>query len=220
MASATSHEAGGTMKSHDVWQNIHDERREMVRTWSGLSPEQWGSDSLCSGWTVQQVAGHIVAAAEQTPLNFYKDLARAGFKFNVFTERDATRNGAAGPAELIRRLEARTTTTNHPPAPVIAMLGEIVVHGADIRRPLGLSHRPSDEALVAVADNWKKTNLLIGSKRRIEGVRLRATDVDWSHGEGPDVNGPMLSLLLAMSGRKIFLNDLSGEGVPTLDARP
>jgi uncharacterized protein (TIGR03083 family) len=207
------------VKSDDVWKNIHAERSEMVETWSTLTPEQWSSASLCAGWTVQEVAGHIVAAAEQTPLNFYQQLARAGFKFNVFTDRDAKRNAAAGAAALIRRLQARTTTTNHPPAPSIAMLGEIVVHGEDIRRPLGLTHRPSDEALIAVADNWKKTNLLIGAKRRIEGVTLRATDADWSHGEGPEVAGPLLSLVLAMSGRKVFLSDLSGDGVAVLAAR-
>jgi uncharacterized protein (TIGR03083 family) len=99
------------------------------------------------------------------------------------------------------------------------MLGEIVVHGEDIRRPLGLTHRPPDGALVTVADAWKKTNILIGGKRRIEGVRLRATDVDWSHGVGPDVSGPMLSLVMAMTGRGTFINDLSGEGVPLLATR-
>ena len=154
----------------------------MAETWSGLSAPQWTTPSWCEGWSVQDLAGHIVAAAEQTPGNFYKELASAGFKFNVFADRAAKRIGAAGPEELIHRLQARTSTTNHPPAPVIAMLGEIVVHGEDIRRPLGLEHRAPAAALVALADNWKKSNLLIGAKRRIAGLRLRATDADWATG--------------------------------------
>ena len=208
------------MKSSDTWRYIHGERVVMTESLASLSGEQWAAPSWCEGWSVQETAGHIVAAAEQTPLNFYKELAQAGFKFNVFTERGAKRVSAAGPDELVRRLGARTMTTNHPPAPVMAMLGEINVHGEDIRRPLGLKHQPPDEALMALADSWKNTNLLIGAKRRIAGVRLFATDVTWSHGEGPEVSGPLVSLILAMTGRKGAHADLRGEGVAVLASRP
>ena len=204
------------MKAADTWKHIHAERRQMAETWTAMSAGQWAAQSWCQGWSVQDTAGHIVAAAEQTPPNFYKELASAGFRFNVFTDRGARRLAAAGPDELARRLRARTSTTNHPPAPVMAMLGEIVVHGEDIRRPLGLKHQPPEEALVAVADSWKNSNLLIGSKRRITGLRLRATDTEWVHGDGPEVSGPLLSLILAMTGRKDVHPDLTGEGVAEL----
>ena len=169
---------------------------------------------------MQDTAGHILAAAEQTPANFYKEMISAGFRFNVFADRAAKRLGALGPEELVRRLRARTTTTNHPPAPVMAMLGEIVVHGEDIRRPLGLQHRSPEAALVAVADSYKKSNLLIGAKRRIAGLRLRATDSDWVSGDGPEVVGPLTSLVVAMAGRKGAHADLSGEGLAILSKRP
>lgn len=207
------------MKSPEIWKNIHSERAQMADTWTTLSPAQWAAQSWCQGWSVQDTAGHILAAAEQTPVNFYRELASAGFKFNVFTDRDARRLAAIGPDELVRRLRARTSTTNHPPAPVLAMLGEIVVHGEDIRRPLGLKHRPPENALAAVADSWKNSNLLIGAKRRISGLRLRATDAEWAHGEGPEVCGPLLSLILAMTGRKAVLPDLTGDGVAKLGTR-
>jgi hypothetical protein len=106
-----------------------------------------------------------------------------------------------------------------PPAPVVAMLGEIIVHGEDIRRPLALSHEAPEEAVMAIADSWKNSNLLIGSKRRIEGLRLRATDAAWAHGDGPEVSGPMVALVLAMSGRKGSHNDLGGDGLEILAAR-
>lgn len=208
------------MKTEEVWRYIHAERADLADTLDALPPEQWGAASWCDGWTVQDTAGHVVAAAEQTFPNFYKELAQAGFRFNVFTTCGATRNASAGPSELVRRLEARTTTTNHPPAPVIAMLGEIVVHGEDIRRPLGLSHASPEAALVAVADSWKSSNLLIGAKRRIDGLRLRATDVEWSHGNGPEVSGPLQSLVVAMTGRKGSHKDLSGDGLGALASRP
>ncbi len=208
------------MDTGETWTHIHHERAQMADTWEGFSSEQWASPSWCEGWTVQDVAGHVLAAAEQTPLNFYKEMLQAGFRFNVFADRAARRLAAVGPDELVRRLRARTTTTNHPPAPVMAMLGEIVAHGEDIRRPLGQEHRVPEAALVALADSWKKSNLLIGAKRRIGGVRLRATDADWSWGDGPEVSGPMIALVLAMGGRKGAHAQLTGEGVAVLAARP
>jgi uncharacterized protein (TIGR03083 family) len=170
--------------------------------------------------SVQDTAGHILAAAEQTPLNFYKEMISAGFRFNVFADRAAKRLASIGPDELVRRLRDRTSTTNHPPAPVMAMLGEIVVHGEDMRRPLGLEHKPPEGALVAVADSWMNSNLLIGAKRRIAGLRLRATDSGWVHGDGPEASGPLISLILAMAGRKGAHPDLTGDGLTTLANRP
>ena len=73
---------------------------------------------------------------------------------------------------------------------------------------------------MAVADSWKNSNLLIGSKRRIAGLRLRATDAQWAHGDGPEVSGPLLSLILAMTGRQAVHRDLSGDGVADLGRRP
>ncbi len=208
------------MKANEIWAHIHAERAELADTLATLSASQWAADSWCQGWSVQDTAGHVLAAAEQTPANFYKELLAAGLKFNVFTDRGARRLAAIGPDELVRRLRARTTTTNHPPAPVMAMLGEIIVHGEDIRRPLGQQHQPPQAALIALADSWKNTSLLIGAKRRITGLRLRATDASWTHGDGPEASGPLLSLVLAMTGRKGALPDLSGAGVATLASRP
>lgn len=207
------------MKAGEIWTYIHSERADMADTWAGLSADQWAASSWCDGWSVQDAAGHILAAAEQTTANFYKELASAGFKFHVFTTRGAQRLAAIGPDELVRRLRARTSTTNHPPAPVLAMLGEIVVHGQDIRRPLGLEHKSPEQALIALADSWKNSNLLIGAKRRIAGLRLEATDAEWAHGEGPEVRGPLASLIMAMTGRRAVAPDLTGEGVSALTGR-
>lgn len=207
------------MKSEETWKYIHSERAEMATTWSTLTSEQWATQSWCGAWTVKDLAGHVLAAAEQTFAGFYKEMAMAGFKFNVFADQGAKRLSVLTPDELVRRLQARTTTTNHPPAPVSAMLGEIVVHGEDFRRPLGLTHTSPPQALIAIADNWKNANFLIGSKKRITGLKLRATDADWVHGAGPEVSGPLISLICAMGGRKGANADLTGEGVAILAAR-
>jgi uncharacterized protein (TIGR03083 family) len=208
------------MNSPEIWKWIHLEREDLANSLAQLNADQWASASWCEGWSVLELVGHIVSAAEQTTLNFYRELAVARFNFNRFAETGARVNAQAGAHELVRRLRERTTTTNHPPAPVMAMLGEIVVHGDDIRRPLGLNHDVPQPALVAVADNWKNSNLLIGAKRRISGLTLRATDASWSHGSGPEISGPLQSLVLAMTGRRPAYGDLSGDGVAILSSRP
>jgi hypothetical protein len=95
----------------------------------------------------------------------------------------------------------------------------VIVHSEDIRRPLGITHQYPTAAVVQVADFYQGSNLLIGAKRRIEGLTLRATDAAWSHGTGPEVSGPIIAIVLAMTGRKTAADDLTGDGVTTLRAR-
>ena len=72
------------MKSEETWKYIHGERSEMADTLGSLSSDQWSTPSWCQGWSVQDAAGHILAAAEQTPLNFYKELLMAAIQIPCF----------------------------------------------------------------------------------------------------------------------------------------
>ena len=128
-------------------------------------------------------------------------------------------NLGASPADTLANFESVVTSVKHPPGPTQTWLGETIVHGEDIRRALGIQHKYPAEAVVTVADFYKGSNLLIGSKNRIDGLTLRATDADWSHGTGPEVSGPILSLVMAMTGRKAADDDLTGDGVATLRSR-
>jgi uncharacterized protein (TIGR03083 family) len=202
-----------------AWRLIHFERRALADTLDSLGSEHWAAPSLCAGWSVQVAAAHVMAGAEQTTINFARGMVANAFRFDTMIDRDARRLGRLSPKEIVERLRARTTTTNHPPAPVMAMLGEVVVHGEDIRRPLGLRGETAAEATVPCLDTFKDANFPLGSKRRVAGLRLVATDVDWSHGAGPVVSGSGLSLLLAMTGRPAGLDGLTGNGVVDLRAR-
>ncbi|HVA04531.1 MAG TPA: maleylpyruvate isomerase family mycothiol-dependent enzyme [Acidimicrobiales bacterium] len=202
-----------------TWKLIHSEREALANTLEGLASEQWAEPSLCAGWSVQLAAGHVLAGAEQTPVAFATSLITSGLRFNTMVDRDARRLGALAPKEIIERLRARTTTTNHPPGPVSAMLGEIVVHGEDIRRPLGVHAKIATDAVVGCLEMYKSANFPVGTKKRIAGLRLSATDVDWSHGAGPDVSGSALSILMVMTGRGIAIDELSGEGAAILRTR-
>ena len=207
------------MDKAKTWELIHRERASMADTLAELKPSQWAEPSLCAGWSVHIAAGHILAGAEQTPRAFITGMAGSGFRFNTLMDRNARRLGALPPAEIIERLRARTTTTNGPPAPAVTMLGEVVVHTGDILHPLGQGREMSPEALVACLEMYKTTSFPVGTKKRIDGLRLVATDVDWSYGTGPEVTGPALPLLLAMTGRTPGLDALSGAGVATMRSR-
>lgn len=202
-----------------TWRMIHAERASMANIMATLTPTQWSSRSLCDGWTVQQTAGHIVVGAEQSTGKFVKGMVTNALRFNTMMDRSARRAGARPPSELVDRLQARLTTTNRPPAPPMTMLGEIVVHAQDICQPLGLDSGTRPDALLACLEMYKNASFPVGTKKRIEGLRLRASDVDWTHGTGPGVSGSASSMLLAMTGRVEGLDGLSGEGLATLRAR-
>ncbi len=207
------------MDDTTTWKLIHDHRASMADTLAGLTPDQWAQPSLCGTWTVRQTAAHIVTGAEQTTGRFMGHMVANGFRFNKMMDVDAKKLAARPPDEIISRLRARTTTTNRPPAPVITMLGEIVVHSDDIRRPLGLPNDVDDETLVACLEMYKGASFPMGTKKRIDGLRLVATDVEWTHGTGPEVTGKAMPLVMVMTGRAAALGDLSGDGMPTLRDR-
>jgi hypothetical protein len=55
--------------------------------------------------------------------------------------------------------------------------------------------------------------------KRAHGLRLVATDVEWTWGDGPEVRGTGEALLVALTGRPAALDDLTGDGVPSLRSR-
>jgi uncharacterized protein (TIGR03083 family) len=203
----------------ETWQLIHSERAALADTLDTLSEDQWEAPSLCEGWTVKITAAHILAGAEQTGPGFLRGMVASGFRFNAMMDRDARRIGTLEHREIVARLRERMTTTNHPPAPVKAMLGEVVVHGADICQPLGLPTPSSTDATVACLDMFKDASFPVGGKKRVAGVRMIATDTDWSHGFGPEISGPAASLLLVMTGRDAGLETVRGEGVALMRTR-
>ena len=207
------------MAASSPWPLIHGEREALVDDLASLTDGQWATPSLCPGWSVRDVLGHIIATAKMKQSGFLPALARAGFRFNDMSNNLIAAEATVAPADGLAELRRHLTDTTHPPGPVETMLGEAVVHGEDIRRPLGIKRAYPPGAVTRSADFFRRSNLLIGSKRRIAGLRLRADDLEWAAGSGPEVTGPALSLLMAMTGRAAALDDLSGEGVATLRSR-
>ena len=202
-----------------TWAQIHAGRAAFADTIEGLTAEQWASPSLCTGWSLGMIAGHLLSSAEQTPGHFVGAIVSSGFSFHRAMARDIRSRADLSPQQIAERLRRRTTTTNKPPAPALAMLGEVVVHGEDLRRPLGLTTPLDPDAANACLTMYTKASFPVGGKKRIGGLRLVSTDTGWAYGEGPEVRGAATSLLLAMTGRSAGLDDLSGEGAAQLGQR-
>jgi uncharacterized protein (TIGR03083 family) len=207
------------MDKREIWPTIYTERAALAADLEPLQDPQWETPSWCEEWSVRDVVAHMTGTAKITPGSFVGKLISSGFSLKKLQEKDIAELRGGTPADTLANFRAEVNSSKHPPGPTDTWLGEVIVHSEDIRRPLGIKHDYSVEALTRVADFYKGSNLVIGTKNRISGLQLRATDADWSHGEGPEVTGPMASLLMAMAGRKAAVADLSGEGVQTLSSR-
>ncbi len=76
------------------------------------------------------------------------------------------------------------SSTTKPPLPALAMLGETVVHGEDVRRPLGIRRAYPVETVTAVAEYYQGTDLVVVAKGRIGGLQLVADDGPFASGRG------------------------------------
>jgi uncharacterized protein (TIGR03083 family) len=168
---------------------------------------------------VQDLVADQSATASLCPVTFFVRFAGKGFNFDRFADGEIARQKGATPAATLARYRTVRGSTSAPPDSKLSWLSETIVHSEDIRRPLGIAHTCPDDALRAVLDFYKGSTTLIGTKSRIRGLRLKATDQDWSHREGRLVEGPMLDLLLAATGRVSGCDGLSGDGADTLRAR-
>lgn len=203
----------------DMWATIATERGALADDLADLSGHLWSAPSLCPDWTVQQALAHMTSTAHVTPGAFVLGLAGSGFSFEKFSRKGIEQWRGDSPAQTLQNFRDVQHSRKHPPGPTTTWLGEAIVHAEDIRRPLGIRHAYPPDAVRQVLDFYKGSNALIGTKRRIEGITLRATDTAWTHGSGPEARGPLLSLLLAATGRRAALDDLAGEGVAVLRSR-
>jgi uncharacterized protein (TIGR03083 family) len=203
----------------DLMPMIHEERRLLAADLAVLEPEQWAQATWCDKWTVQQLVGHLVASASITAPHFIVGFISTGFSFDRFVDKDLRQYAKGTPSEVLERFRGIITSTRKPPGPAYVALGEIMVHGEDIRRVLGQKCEHPDEHLTTLAGMYIKTGAPLHGKRRSAGLRFVATDTDWSSGDGPEVRGPTMSLILGMVGRRAALDELDGPGLDTLRSR-
>lgn len=201
----------------DVWDLVHAERAALLDDLARLDDKQWQEQSLCVGWTVHDVAAHLVDTARATRLGFLAGMAAARFDFDRQNARGVRRRRGASPRQTLERLRRAAPRTSTPPAPLDSRLVEEVVHGEDIRRPLGLTRAyPQQAVLRALRHQARTPESFGGAKELLTRVRLTATDADLSLGDGPEVTGTALALLLAVAGRPVGAAEVGGPGVAAL----
>jgi uncharacterized protein (TIGR03083 family) len=204
------------------WRVVDACRTVVADLLDGLTEEQLATPSLCDGWTVRDVGAHLSQAATTSTREALAGAVRAGFRFDTMI-RDTTlrrsreRTTAQVTADLrsivgSRRL-APTTFWRDP-------LLDALVHTQDIARPLGASVPEFPLAAATAADwAWQRTfGFPFFAARRLRGLRLVATDVDWARGSGAEVRGPVTSLLLLSTGRRTSYDDLTGPGATRVAA--
>jgi uncharacterized protein (TIGR03083 family) len=205
----------------DTWELVDAERKDNIAMLEGLAPEQWDVPSLCGEWRVRDVAAHLSTPADVDRLRFAGLLVRNGFNINKATAAEAVlRADQRQPEELIEQYRRTIGSRKHPPATkAVTVLNDMVVHGQDIRRPLGIVRQIPEERLRACLDFVKKVNFPYGGKKKAAGLQLEATDMDWTSGAGPVVRGSGEALLMLLNGRGAAVADVEGDGKATLAAR-
>lgn len=192
------------------------ERIDLAEFLAGLTPEQWDAPSLCTQWRVRDVVTHMIGYEDLNLGEFYSRVAKARFNPNRANAHRLAELAGRSPAQLLAMVRAAEV----PGALTSGFGGRIalldgIIHQQDIRRPLGIPREIPGERL-AVALDFARWAPPVRGAVRARGVRLVATDLDWSRGRGPEVTGPAEALLMAMAARPCALADLDGPGKSTL----
>ncbi|MBG6095402.1 maleylpyruvate isomerase family mycothiol-dependent enzyme [Nocardioides luteus] len=195
------------------------ERHDLADFLETLTPEQWVQPSLCSGWTVRDVVAHLISYEEVGLAGFIGRFARQGFSFGTMNQRRLEEFGSRTPDELVAYVRAHAKPSG-PTAVADARIGltDGLIHHQDIRRALGRPRQVPAERLVPVL-GFAMIAPPLPAKRNGQGLRLVATDLDWSHGSGEEVTGPGEALLMAVCGRADALPELTGPGLGALAGR-
>jgi uncharacterized protein (TIGR03083 family) len=193
------------------------ERADLADFLATLTPQDWEAPSLCSEWSVKDVVAHVISYEELGAIGLLRRFAKG--RIVRANQVGVDEFSALSPQQLLEFLRNHRT-----PKGLTAGFGGMIalvdgtIHHQDIRRSLRRPRTIPSDRLARVL-GLVPGNPRLGAGRRIRGLRLRATDVDWAHGSGPEVTGTGEALLMAMAGRPAALADLAGPGRDTLARR-
>lgn len=191
---------------------IAEERRELAAVLAGLPADAWDADSLCAGWRVREVVAHMTMAFRYSAPKVIFGLVRARGSFDRMLDRAARRDTAVLPAgELTAVLRDNAEHPWKPPrGGYEAALTHDVVHGLDVTVPLGLDRKVPEERLRLVLGGLATEKGLKWFGVDLDGVELRADDIDWSYGSGEPVTGAAQDLAVLLGGRRLPPGRLTG----------
>ena len=191
-----------------------EERSDLAAFLATLSAPDWQTESLCTGWTVKDVVAHVISYEELNLFGLLKRFAKG--RVIHANEVGVADYSSLSPQELLEFLD-RHLRPHGLTAAFGGMIGlvDATVHHQDIRRALGRPRTIPPHRLRRVLP-LVPGNPRLGAGRRIKGLRLRAHDIGWEHGDGPEVTGTGEAILLAMTGRRQAAQELTGPGSATL----
>lgn len=188
-------------------------RRSLAAALETLSADQWRSPSLCAGWTATHVLAHQTMPFRISEADFMAGLQRCGGDFTKFSDEIAERDSKLPPAELVAVLLDNAETPWSPPGGgLTGALTHDVIHGLDMTWPLGLTYEIADRATTAVLDALTSTGSRTLFGFPVEGIRVAATDVDWSAGKGAPLTGRCRDLMPLLAGRAVPRDLFAGAG--------
>ncbi len=196
-----------------------EERTEMADFLASLRREQWDHPTLCVGWRVRDVAAHVISYEEHGWADLVNRLTKARFRPGRLNEVGLADYTAREPQELVEFLRKHVT-----PRGATARFGgrvglvDAMVHHQDMRRPLGMRRQIPAERL-ACALPFAVTAPPLRGFWHARGVRLVATDLDWSRGKGPEARGPAEAILMVLAGRREVARELTGPAASILQQR-
>lgn len=203
----------------DVMHLATEERRDLAAFLETLTADQWEAPSLCAQWSVRHVVAHMLSYEGLGRLRLLTTFLRGGLRTDSVNAVALRNLETTSPRELVAALRRHLTPTG-----LTSWFGgrvaltDGVIHHQDIRRALRVPRTVPAERLVYVLDS-ALTAPTLPTRQNIRGLRLVATDLDWSRGTGDEVTGPGEALLMAITGRAQAITELSGDGVATLSAR-
>ena len=209
------------MSVHDLLRE-NDERFRVLA--HGFGADDWARPSLCECWTNHEVLAHLVVGLSASLRSVIAEMLRHRGSFDSANATMArTLAAVRAPAELLDDYER----LSHQPRgmgryfPSRLFLGDHVTHELDMVFALEREPQIAPDVLVAVLNTQVAVpNPFVPACRNSRGLRLRATDIAWTHGErGPVVEGRAAELVSALGSRPKTLPRLVGDGVAVLESR-
>ncbi|ADB34090.1 hypothetical protein Kfla_5074 [Kribbella flavida DSM 17836] len=195
----------------DVLAAVAAERTELAAVLRELSADDWDRMTLCEGWRVRELVAHIVMPYRYSTLRVVAELLRSRGNFQRMADRTARADAAElTPEQLVRTLEDNIHHLWKPPGSGYdAALSHDVIHGLDLTIALGIDRQvPLDRLGLVLAGTTPKHLKYFGVN--LDGVQLRATDLDWTFGTGRPVTGSAQDLLMVICGRTLPAGHLAG----------
>jgi uncharacterized protein (TIGR03083 family) len=191
---------------------IAAERGELAALFATLPAARWEDPTLCAGWRPREVLAHMTMPFRLSTPRFLLGLLAARGNFNTMADRQARRDAAElTPEQLVSSLYDNVRHGWKPPGGgYVGALSHDTIHGLDITVGLGIDRRvPTDQLRIVLDAVTPKQVRYFGAD--LDGIELRATDLDWSMGSGSRLTGAAQHLLLVLCGRTLPGGLLVGE---------